>query len=35
MGMFAVPATDGSDGMTTTIEIKDKALMINGQPMPM
>lgn len=35
MGMFAVPATDGSDGMSTTIEFKDKMLMVNGQPMPM
>lgn len=35
MGMFAVPATDGSDGLTTTIEFKDKMLMVNGQPMPM
>jgi Uncharacterized protein conserved in bacteria (DUF2125) len=35
MGMFAVPATDGSDGLTTTIEFKDKSLMVNGQPMPM
>jgi hypothetical protein len=35
MGMFAVPATDGSDGMSTKVEIKDKVLMVNGQPMPM
>jgi hypothetical protein len=35
MGMFAVPATDGSDGLTTTIEFKDKMLMVNGNPMPM
>ena len=34
-GMFTVPSTDGSDSMTSTVEFKDKALLINGNAMPM
>ena len=34
-GMFAVPSSDGSDSMTSTLEFKDKAMLINGNPMPM
>jgi Uncharacterized protein conserved in bacteria (DUF2125) len=31
MGMFATPATDGSDSLTSTVEFKDKGLFVNGQ----
>jgi hypothetical protein len=31
MMMFAQPATDGSDSMTTSVEFKDKGLFVNGQ----
>jgi hypothetical protein len=31
MGMFATPATDGSDSLSSTVEFKDKGLFVNGQ----
>jgi hypothetical protein len=31
MGIFAAPATDGSDSMTSAVEFKDKGLFVNGQ----
>ncbi len=31
MGVFATPAADGSDSMTSTVEFKDKGLFVNGQ----
>jgi Uncharacterized protein conserved in bacteria (DUF2125) len=34
-GMFTVPSTDGSDSLTSTVEFKDKAMLINGNAMPM
>ncbi len=31
MGVFATPAADGSDTLTSTVEFKDKGLFVNGQ----
>lgn len=31
MGIFATPATDGTDTLTSTVEFKDKGLFVNGQ----